>query len=51
MLHASVVVADVVTIPQSAARTVTRNSTWIIPVFVIFMIVIAARRRRKRTRP
>ncbi|HUR83447.1 MAG TPA: hypothetical protein VM733_22005 [Thermoanaerobaculia bacterium] len=48
MLHASVVVADVVTVPQAATRSVTRNATWIVPFFVIFMIVIAVRARRRR---
>lgn len=50
MLQAWVLVADLVSPVDSAARTAGRTLPWLIPVGVVFIIIAVARRRR-RTRP
>jgi hypothetical protein len=49
MLQAWVMVADLVSPVDSAARATGRMLPWLIPVAVVF-VIIAVARRRKRTR-
>lgn len=47
MLQAWVLVADLVSPVDSAARAAGRTLPWLIPVGVVFIIIAVARRRRR----